>query len=181
MLDKNLDRLIWIDLEMTGLDVDKNSIIEIATIITDATLNILAEGPCLTIHQPQAMLDIMDEWNVTHHSQSGLIERVQKSTITMEAAENQTIDFLRGHVDAGISPMCGNSIWQDRRFLARYMPRLEKYFHYRHIDVSTIKELARRWRPDIVIKKDESGQHRALHDVKESISELRDYRDLWLK
>lgn len=181
MFDANLDRLIWIDLEMTGLQVDKDTIIEIATIVTDASLTIVGEGPCLVIHQSDNILNGMDEWNTTHHTQSGLVEKVRNSKITLKMAEAQTIEFLRQHVKPGISPMCGNSICQDRRFLSRYMPELEQYFHYRQIDVSTIKELARRWNPDIVMKKEENSQHRALHDVKESIAELRHYREFWLK
>lgn len=180
-LPENLNRLIWVDLEMTGLDVEQNTIIEIATIVTDGQLNIVAEGPCLAVHQPEAQLARMDEWNVSHHTKSGLIDKVRASTITMEMAQDQTLTFLRQHVPAGVSPMCGNSIWQDRRFISRYMPALEKHFHYRHIDVSTIKELARRWKPDAIFKKDDSAQHQALHDVKESIKELQHYRDVWLQ
>ena len=176
-----LDRLIWVDLEMTGLDVEKNTIIEIATIVTDAQLNIIAEGPCLAIHQSDSLLDVMDDWNVSHHTKSGLLAAVKASTLTLEDAEMQTIEFLKQHVAAGVSPICGNSIWQDRRFLMRYMPTLEKYFHYRHIDVSTIKELARRWKPEVIIKKEESSSHRALNDVKASIAELKNYRDQWMK
>ena len=180
-MEKNIDRLIWLDLEMTGLDVETNTIIEIATIVTDGQLNIIAEGPCLAIHQPESQLAIMDEWNVKHHTQSGLLADVKASTLTLADAEAQTLAFLKKHVAANASPICGNSIWQDRRFLMRYMPTLEKFFHYRHIDVSTIKELARRWKPEIVVKKEDSSQHRALSDVRDSIKELQHYRDLWLK
>jgi oligoribonuclease len=179
-MNQSLDRLIWLDLEMTGLNIDKDVIIEIATIVTDAQLNIIAEGPCLAIYYPEPLLEDMDEWNTKQHTKSGLLNDVQTSTITPEMAEIQTLDFLKQHVPAGVSPMCGNSIWQDRRFIAKYMPTLEKYFHYRHIDVSTIKELARRWKPEIVVKKEESSLHRALSDVKESIAELRHYREFWM-
>lgn len=179
-MNPNLDRLIWIDLEMTGLNIDKDVIIEIATIVTDAQLNIIAEGPSLAIYYPDPFLDEMDEWNTKQHTKSGLINDVRISTITPEMAEQQTLDFLKQHVAASISPICGNSVWQDRRYLAKYMPALEKYFHYRHIDVSTIKELARRWKPEIAVKKEESSQHRALSDIKESIAELKHYREMWL-
>lgn len=180
-MNADLNRLIWLDLEMTGLAVEKDSIIEIATIVTDAQLNIIAEGPCLAIHQPDTLLADMDEWNTRQHTQSGLLADVKASTLSLAAAEEQTLAFLKQHVQAGISPICGNSVWQDRRFLARYMPQLEKYFHYRHIDVSTIKELARRWKPEIVMKKEDTSRHRALSDIKDSIAELQRYRDLWLK
>jgi oligoribonuclease len=181
MVDVNLDRLIWIDLEMTGLNVEKDTIIEIATIVTDAALEIIAEGPSLVIYQVDKILNGMDEWNTTHHTQSGLVDKVRNSKITMKMAEAKTIEFLRAHIKPNVSPMCGNSICQDRRFLSKHMPELEHYFHYRQIDVSTIKELARRWKPDIVIKKEETSEHRALQDVKESINELRHYRNMWLK
>jgi len=179
-MNENLDRLIWLDLEMTGLNIDKDVIIEIATIVTDAQLNIIAEGPCLAIYYPDPFLDDMDEWNTKQHTKSGLLADVEISTITPEMAEAQTLDFLKQHVPAGVSPMCGNSIWQDRRFINKYMPTLEKYFHYRHIDVSTIKELARRWKPELVVKKDDQSSHRALSDVRASIAELRHYREFWL-
>ena len=175
------EKLIWLDLEMTGLDVERDVIIEIATVITDSKLNIIAEGPCLAIHQPESILHHMDNWNTKHHSKSGLLDDVRKSKLNMSMAESETINFLKQHVEAGISPLCGNSVWQDRRFLQRYMPDLEKYFFYRLIDVSTIKELARRWNPEVVAKKENTSQHRALSDVKESIDELKHYRELWLK
>jgi len=167
--------LVWMDLEMTGLDPERETIIEIATIITDGDLNIIAEGPSLVIHQPDHMLDGMDEWNTTHHGDSGLTAKVKASTTTMQQAEMQTLDFIRQHVPAQASPLCGNSIHQDRRFLVPYMPELEAYLHYRNIDVSTIKELARRWYPNdkAPIKK---AEHLALADIRESINELRWYR-----
>src|SRR5690625_3047638 len=166
-------RLIWIDLEMTGLDTVNDRIIEIATVVTDGALEILAEGPVMAIHQPDQVLDGMDEWNTRQHGQSGLIQRVRASTVSASDAERQTLAFLQQWVDAGVSPMCGNSICQDRRFLAREMPELERYFHYRNLDVSTLKELARRWRPDIFEGVRKQGAHLALDDIYESINELR--------
>ena len=177
----NSRNLIWIDLEMTGLNPLSDVILEIATLVTDAELNILAEGPELVIHQTQTVLDAMDEWNQTHHGQSGLIDRVLSSGITVEDAEQQTLTFLASWVPEGVSPICGNSICQDRRFLARGMPRLEKYFHYRNLDVSTLKELAARWAPEIAQGVQKTGRHRALDDIRESIEELRYYRQHLLK
>jgi oligoribonuclease len=173
--------LIWIDLEMTGLDPNKEKIIEIATIVTDKDLNILAEGPMLAITQPQSVLDAMDEWCTTHHGQSGLTERVQQSSISDAQAESATIEFLKQWVPAGVSPMCGNSIGQDRRFLVRYMPQLNDYFHYRNIDVSTLKELAVRWKPDMLKGFSKQNKHLALDDIKESIEELAFYREHFIK
>lgn len=170
------DRLIWIDLEMTGLDTDNDSIIEIATVVTDAQLNVLAEGPEFAISHPLATLQAMDEWNRNQHQRSGLWQRVLDSATTMGQAEAQTIVFLQDWIKAGASPMCGNSICQDRRFLHRQMPRLEKYFHYRNLDVSTIKELARRWAPTVAAGVSKTSSHTALSDVKDSIAELRHYR-----
>jgi len=170
------DRLIWIDLEMTGLDPDRDRILEIATLVTDAQLNELATGPVLAIHQPESVLAAMDEWNQTHHGASGLLERVRKSTVDERQAEAETLDFLRRWVPEGASPMCGNSICQDRRFLYRHMPRLEAYFHYRNLDVSTLKELARRWAPEVAAGVKKQGAHLALEDIRESVEELRYYR-----
>jgi oligoribonuclease len=168
--------LIWVDLEMTGLDPDRDRVIEIATIVTDADLNTLAEGPVLAVHQPESVLGSMDEWNTRTHGQSGLLERVRASRLDEASAEAEVIGFLARHVEAGKSPMCGNSVCQDRRFMARHLPRLEAWFHYRNLDVSTIKELARRWRPDVFAGYRKKGSHLALDDIRESIAELRHYR-----
>ncbi len=168
--------LIWIDLEMTGLDPLNDSIIEIATLVTDKDLNLLAEGPDLAIIHPLAQLEAMDDWNRNTHSSSGLWQRVIDSTVTMADAEARTVDFLCRWVPAGKSPMCGNSICQDRRFLARWMPRLERYFHYRNVDVSTIKELAKRWAPDVLAGVSKTSAHTAMSDTRESVEELRYYR-----
>ena len=170
-------RLIWIDLEMTGLDTDKDQIIEIATIITDDHLNILAEGPVLAIHQSNQVLNAMDEWNTRQHGQSGLVERVRRSTLTVLEAEQQTLAFLQKWVNPKISPMCGNSICQDRRFLHRLMPELEQFFHYRNLDVSSVKELAKRWRPEIMSGLKKQASHLALDDIRDSIRELKYYRE----
>lgn len=176
-MPQNSQNLIWIDLEMTGLDPLNDVILEIATIVTDADLNVLAVGPELAIHRAQSVLDAMDEWNQTHHGASGLIDRVLESHLSIEEAEQHTIDFLKQWVPHGVSPICGNSICQDRRFLAQGMPTLEKYFHYRNLDVSTLKELARRWAPEIAAGINKTGRHRALDDIRESIEELRYYRE----
>ena len=173
----NDDNLIWIDLEMTGLQPEDDVIIEIATIVTDSELTVLAEGPVYAIHQPDALLDRMDEWNTNQHGKSGLTERVRGSDVSCAQAEADTIAFLRQWVSPGKSPMAGNSICQDRRFLANYMPELERYFHYRNLDVSTIKELARRWRPEVLQGVNKSGAHLALDDIRDSIAELQHYRD----
>ena len=170
------DRLIWIDLEMTGLDTDNDSIIEIATVVTDAQLNVLAEGPEFAIAHPLATLEAMDEWNRNQHRRSGLWQRVLDSEVSLGQAEARTIAFLQDWIKAGASPMCGNSICQDRRFLHRLMPRLERYFHYRNLDVSTVKELARRWAPAIAAGVGKTSSHTALSDVHDSIAELRHYR-----
>jgi len=175
MSDKKTN-LIWIDLEMTGLDTFKDEIIEIATIVTDSQLNTVAEGPMLAIHQPDALLDGMDEWNTRQHGKSGLTQRVKDSTLTVRDAERKTLEFLAEHVDSGVSPMCGNSICQDRRFLARCMPQLEAFFHYRNLDVSTLKELARRWKPEVADGFKKESQHLALQDIRDSIDELLYYR-----
>lgn len=174
-------RLIWIDLEMTGLDTTADHIIEIATIVTDKDLNILAEGPVLAIHQPDSVLNAMDNWNRKQHGGSGLTERVRTSNIAVEEAERQTLAFLSQWVNTRDSPMCGNSICQDRRFLAREMPKLEAYFHYRNLDVSTLKELARRWMPQVFDGIKKSSTHLALDDIRESIAELRYYRETMLR
>jgi len=170
------DNLIWIDLEMTGLKPDTDSIIEIATVVTDAQLNVLAEGPVMAIHTPEAALLGMDEWNTRQHGASGLTARVRASSVTLAEAESRTLEFLRTWVAGGISPMCGNSICQDRRFLARQMPQLERYFHYRNLDVSTLKELARRWMPQLAAGFTKQASHLALADIHDSIRELQYYR-----
>ena len=174
------DNLIWIDLEMTGLSPERDLIIEIATIVTDAQLNVLAEGPVMAIQQSDEVMAGMDEWNTRQHGKSGLTQRVLNSRISTAQAEEATIAFLRGWVDEGMSPMCGNSICQDRRFLARYMPQLEAYFHYRNLDVSTLKELARRWKPQVLTGFSKSGAHLALDDIRDSIEELRHYRKTFI-
>jgi oligoribonuclease len=173
--------LIWIDLEMTGLDPERERIIEIATVVTDANLNILAEGPSLAVHQSDALLDAMDEWNTNQHGGSGLVERVRNSHIREAQACAQTIDFLRQWVPSGASPMCGNSIGQDRRFLVRYMPELAAFFHYRNLDVSTLKELVRRWKPELENGFAKKGSHLAMDDVYDSIAELAYYRDVFIQ
>ncbi|MDX9719158.1 MAG: oligoribonuclease [Myxococcota bacterium] len=169
-------RMVWMDLEMTGLDPERESIIEMATLVTEADLSLVAEGPSLVIHQDEALLARMDEWNTEHHTASGLLEKVRQSTVQTRDAELATLDFLSQHVDLGKAPLCGNSIWQDRRFLCREMAELNAYLHYRLIDVSSLKELARRWYPEHVYHK--NSVHRALDDIHESIAELRHYRQL---
>ncbi len=176
MSQGNEDNLIWIDLEMTGLDPASDSILEIATVVTDRELNVLAEGPEFAIRHPLERLQAMDEWNRSQHGKSGLWQRVLKSAMDLATAEALTVDFLARWVPAGKSPMCGNSICQDRRFLVRLMPRLERYFHYRNLDVSTLKELARRWAPDVARGFTKESTHTALSDVRDSIAELRYYR-----
>jgi oligoribonuclease len=173
--------LIWIDLEMTGLDPIHDRIIEIATVVTDADLNVLAEGPSMAINQAQTLLDGMDEWNTKQHGNSGLIERVSQSTISEAEASAATLNFLRQWVPEGQSPMCGNTIGQDRRFLVRYMPELAAFFHYRNLDVSTLKELARRWRPELLEGFVKQAKHLALDDVYDSIAELRYYREHFIR
>ncbi|WP_152207711.1 oligoribonuclease [Marinobacter changyiensis] len=171
------DRLVWIDLEMTGLDPEQERIIEMATLITDSDLNLIAEGPVIAVHQPDSLLDAMDEWCTRTHGQTGLTQRVRDSTVSEAEAEQRTLTFLSQHLEPGQSPLCGNSIGQDRRFLVKYMPALEGFFHYRNLDVSTIKELARRWRPDILQGVQKKGTHLALDDIRDSIDELRHYRE----
>tara|TARA_R110002072_G_scaffold269868_2_gene429452 strand:- start:191905 stop:192462 length:558 start_codon:yes stop_codon:yes gene_type:complete len=175
-LDKS-KTLIWIDMEMTGLEPETDRIIEVATLITDAELNILAEGPVLAVHQSDSALAAMDEWNQRTHGESGLVERVRRSKLDDAEAERQTLEFLRQYADSGSSPMCGNSVHQDRRFMVRYMPHLEAFFHYRNLDVSTVKELARRWRPELPGGFDKKGTHQAMDDIRDSVNELKYYRE----
>ncbi|TCL06319.1 oligoribonuclease [Sodalis ligni] len=177
----NENNLIWIDLEMTGLDPERDRIIEIATLVTDANLNVLAEGPVLAVRQSGEQLALMDEWNVRTHTASGLVDRVKASTVDEDAAVEQTLEFLRQWVPEGKSPICGNSIGQDRRFLFRYMPALEAYFHYRYLDVSTLKELARRWKPEILEGLTKKSTHQALDDIRESVAELAYYREHFIR
>lgn len=177
----NKDNLIWMDLEMTGLEPDTDVIIEIATIVTDSELNVLAEGPSLVIHQPDEVMDNMGEWCTRQHGQSGLTQRVKESTLSLAEAEKQTIEFLLPYIEKGVSPLCGNSIGQDRRFLNRYMPELESLCHYRNLDVSTLKELAKRWRPDVAAGVVKKGSHLALDDIRDSISELKHYKEHFIK
>jgi oligoribonuclease len=173
--------LIWLDMEMTGLEPDRDRIIEIALVLTNESLETIAEAPVITVHQPDSVLDAMDEWNRNTHGKSGLIDRVRASTMAEAEAEAQALAFLQQWVPARSSPMCGNSVCQDRRFLARWMPTLENWFHYRNLDVSTLKELARRWRPEIYAGVKKAGSHTALADIHESIGELRHYRDHFLR
>ena len=173
--------LVWVDMEMTGLDPDNDRIIEVAVVVTDSELNILGEGPVFAIHQPDEVLDRMDAWNKSTHGRSGLIERVKASTVTEAQAEAALIDFLKRYVPAGKSPMCGNTICQDRRFMVRGMPKLEAFFHYRNLDVSTLKELCKRWKPEIASGFKKHQKHTALADIVESIEELRYYREHFIK
>lgn len=177
--EENNNNLIWIDLEMTGLDPHNDIIIEIATLVTDVNLNVIAEGPELAIHQSNQVLDKMDEWNTKQHGQSGLSQRVKESKIDMTTAENLTLEFLKQYVPANSSPMCGNTICQDRRFLFEYMPTLEQYFHYRHLDVSAIKVLAQAWKPELA-KFEKESDHLAMSDIHASIEELKYYREHFL-
>ena len=177
MADEEPGPLVWIDLEMSGLDPDRERIIEAAVLITDASLEIVAEGPEIVVHQPDSVLGAMDEWNTKHHGESGLTERVRASTVSEAEAEQQRLEVVAAHCQKRAAPLCGNSVHQDRRFLSRYMPKLDAYLHYRIIDVSTVKELARRWYPETYAKvPKKTGRHRALDDIKESIEELRWYR-----
>ena len=173
--------LVWLDMEMTGLDPDQDRIIEVAIVVTDSQLKAVSQAPVLVIHQADAILDAMDDWNKGTHARSGLIDKVKASTLTEREAEHHLLAFLAQHIPAKTSPMCGNSICQDRRFLARHMPRLEAYFHYRNLDVSTLKELAKRWKPDIAKGLVKQGKHEALADIQESIDELKYYREHLLK
>jgi oligoribonuclease len=181
IMTKNNNNLVWLDMEMTGLDPVNDKIIEIAVIVTDPNLEILSEAPVFVIKQDDLLLQNMDAWNTSTHSKSGLIEKVKHSTTTEKDAEDQLINFLKPYVDKNKSPMCGNTICQDRRFMANYMPKLEAYFHYRNLDVSVFKELAKRWRPELIGKFKKSAKHEALADIKESIEELKFYREHFLK
>jgi oligoribonuclease len=178
---QNDSNLIWVDMEMTGLNPDEDVVIEIATIVTDTELNTLAEGPVIALHQTDARLDGMDEWNTSHHTSSGLVDRVKASQYDEKQATRETIAFLKAWVPAGASPMCGNTICQDRRFMVRHMPALERYFHYRNLDVSTLKILMQRWRPELESGFTKTGTHLALDDIRESINEMRYYREHFLK
>ena len=173
--------LIWIDMEMTGLKPESDRIIEVAVVITDQKLDLVAEGPVRVVHQVDSIVDGMDSWNKGAHGRSGLIDKVKASALTEAEVEAETLAFLGQHLPPGVSPMCGNSVCQDRRFLARYMPRLEAYFHYRNLDVSTLKELARRWKPEVMAGLSKQGKHEALADIYESIEELKYYREHLLK
>ncbi|HET9699547.1 MAG TPA: oligoribonuclease [Burkholderiales bacterium] len=175
------NNLIWLDMEMSGLDPDRDRILEVAMVVTNQTLETVAEAPVLVVRQPDAVLEAMDSWNKATHARSGLVEKVRASTLDEAAAEAQMLAFLENHVPPRSSPICGNSICQDRRFLARYMPRLEAYFHYRNLDVSVLKELARRWHPQVAAGLVKQGKHEALADVYESIEEMRYYRDRFLR
>ncbi|MDZ7654707.1 MAG: oligoribonuclease [Sulfurimicrobium sp.] len=181
MAQENNQNLIWLDMEMSGLSPETDSILEVALVVTDAQLNTIAEAPVMVVHQSDEVLDGMDNWNKGTHGKSGLIDRVKASLLGNAEVEALMIDFLQQHVGAGKSPMCGNSICQDRRFLARHMPKLETYFHYRNLDVSTIKELARRWRPELYDGFKKENRHEALADIYESISELKYYREHFMK
>ena len=177
-VDEN--RLLWVDMEMSGLSPDTDRVLELAMVVTDAELNIVAEGPVIVIHQADSVLDGMDSWNRLTHARSGLTTRVRESRVDEAQAERQMLDWAARYIPAGRSPMCGNSICQDRRFMARWMPRLEAFFHYRNLDVSTLKELARRWKPDVYRTFEKKSRHEALADVYESIEELKHYRTRWL-
>ncbi len=181
MAHTKADNLIWIDLEMTGLDPRTDRILEIACIVTDANLNVLAEGPVIAVHQPDSVLESMNEWCIDTHAKTGLTDRVRSSTISEADAELMVVDFLNQYSVIGASPMCGNTIGQDRRFLFNYMPQLHDFFHYRNIDVSTLKELARRWKPELLTQFTKAGTHRALDDIRESIDEMKFYREHFLK
>ena len=178
---QDANHLIWLDMEMTGLDPEKDRIIEIGLVITNSALDIVAEAPVIVVHQPDTVLDAMDEWNKSTHGRSGLIERVRASTISEAEAEALMLAFLEQWVPKGVSPMCGNTVSQDRRFLMRYMPRFEAWFHYRDLDVSTLKELAKRWNPEVYKGVKKTGTHTALTDILESIAELRHYRETFLR
>lgn len=180
-MTQNQNNLVWIDMEMTGLSPDTDRIIEVALVVTDGNLEMVEEAPVLVVHQADSVLDGMDNWNKSNHGKSGLIDKVKASTLDEGTVQAQMLEFLKQHVPARTSPMCGNSICQDRRFLARWMPQLEDYFHYRNLDVSTLKELARRWKPEVANGIKKHGKHEALADIYESIAEMRHYRDNFLK
>ena len=176
------DNLVWLDMEMSGLNPVSDRVLEIATIVTDSDLNTVAEGPVVVVYQDESVLTAMDEWNTSHHTASGLVDRVRKEGVSEQAADEIVVEFLRMHVDDNTSPLCGNSIGQDRRFIVRYLPKLEALLHYRSIDVSSVKELAKRWRPDIFAGvQTKKGEHRALQDVRESIEELQYYRKTFFR
>lgn len=175
------NNLIWVDMEMSGLDPEKERVLEVAVVVTDSNLNTVAEGPVVVVHQSDAVLDAMDAWNKSTHGKSGLIDRVKASTVDEAGAQTLLVDFLRQHVPAGVSPLCGNSVHQDRRFMVRYLPAFEAHFHYRNLDVSTLKELMRRWRPELAAGLTKHGRHEALADIYESIDELKYYREHFLK
>nr|WP_199066893.1 oligoribonuclease [Chromobacterium sp. ASV5] len=178
---QDTNNLIWLDMEMTGLNPDCDRIIEVAMIVTDSQLNVIAESPVLVVHQPDAILDGMDDWNKNTHGKSGLIAKVKASALTEAEAEQQLLDFMMQYVPERVTPMCGNTIHQDRRFMARWMPRLEAYFHYRNLDVSTLKELCKRWKPEVARGVVKRGKHEALADILESIEEMRYYREHFIK
>jgi oligoribonuclease len=178
---QNQNYLIWLDMEMTGLVPETDRIIEVAMVITDNDLNTIAEAPTLVVYQPDSVLDAMDKWNTSTHGKSGLIDRIKVSTLNEAQVEEQFLAFLKEHVPVRTSPMCGNSICQDRRFMARWMPKLEDYFHYRNLDVSTLKELAKRWKPEVAQGIKKHGKHEALADIYESIAEMKHYRDNFIK
>ena len=173
--------LLWVDMEMSGLNPDTDKVLEVAIVVTDTNLNTVAEAPVLVVHQVDAVLEVMDSWNKATHAKSGLVDRVKASTLTEADVENQLVEFLRQYVPAGVSPMCGNSVHQDRRFMVRHLPRLETFFHYRNLDVSTLKELMKRWRPELAAGMTKHGRHEALADIYESIDELKYYREHFLK
>jgi oligoribonuclease len=175
------NNLIWVDIEMSGLDPEVEKVLEVAVVVTDTQLNTVAEGPVLVVHQPNAVLDAMDAWNKNTHAKSGLIERVRASAFSEADVDARLVDFLQQYVPAGVSPLCGNSVHQDRRFMVRYLPRFEAHFHYRNLDVSTLKELMRRWKPELAAGMTKHGRHEALADIYESIDELKYYREHFLK
>jgi oligoribonuclease len=177
----NPDNLIWVDMEMSGLNPDTDKVLEVAIVVTDTHLNTVAEAPVLVVHQDDAVLDAMDSWNKAAHAKSGLVERVRASSLPESGVESRMVEFLQQHVPPGVSPMCGNSVHQDRRFMVRHLPRLEAFFHYRNLDVSTLKELVKRWKPELAAGFTKHGKHEALADIYESIEELKYYREHFLK